>query len=198
MQTEFDHEEDLHEEAYRDDGPRKRPWWCRTRLRWINALGFAVGFLLIVWVVLFLFGLIGSKSTHVPLPMVFTIVLFAALFSSLVMLFWVLSFAWRGMNLGERKPRLYLFIWSVASLLYFLVQAGVLFKFGKRTLPGPEFASELFWSLCPVGVITFLGLTYVNSDLPDEDDGWDDEDDYDDDGYDHDDHDDHYEDGHGH
>ena len=162
------HDDELIDESHAEDyaeGPHRVAWYDRTRLRWVNALGFAVGFLLLIWVLLFLFGLLTAKGS-MPLPIGFSVLLFAALAASIVLLAMVMSFAWRGMNLGASKPRLYLFLWSVASLLYFLVQAAVLFKFGRRMLPGPAFASELFWTLCPVGVITFLALTYVNSDLP--------------------------------
>ncbi len=155
------------------------PIWDRSRLRWFNGLGFGISFLLAMWILLALIMVIRPDPTPRPMPYPVTyVVVTAAALIAVVALFGVLLFRvmWHGRHFSEYKPRLYLFFWTCAGLLFFLCQAVMLLRYGWKDFPRLEpWASSLFWALCWFGLGIFGVLAYVNADVLHHDEHEDDE-----------------------
>lgn len=151
------------------------PFWHRSRFRWVNGLGFAMTLALALWLLLAAVGqLVPEKNAGpFPYPMIYMVVGGLALVAT-VALFAILlfRFLWQGVDFSHYKPRVYLFLWSLAGLLFFAVQGLLLLMFEVRPMPNvAAWAQDFIWFMCPFGVITFAILAYVNSELPhDEDD----------------------------
>lgn len=168
----------------------KPPIWHRSRLGWINALGFALTFFLGVWLLLATFANFMPKADPIrfSLPTAFVAVLALAHVATVALgATLVIGFMLRGADLSEHKPRMYVFYWTCAGLLFYIVQVVVLLKFGSTTLPNAAgFASEIYWGAAPLGLAAFALMAYVNIELPgdhphpDEDEEWhqDEDDDY--------------------
>ncbi|MDJ0975680.1 MAG: hypothetical protein QNJ98_14555 [Planctomycetota bacterium] len=154
------------------------PFWHRSKLRWVNGLGFAMSLALALWLLLATAGnLLPSQGNEpMPYPLVYMVAGGAALIATVVLFGIILfRFLWRGVDFSEYTPRVYLFLWSIGGLLFFVLQALLMWIFGKRSLPNvADWAQEFIWFLCPFGVMTFAILAYVNSELPhDHDEDWD-------------------------
>ena len=148
----------------------KPPFWHRSRLGWINALGFALTFFMGVWLLLAVFSnlLPSADPLRFSLPTAFVVVLAlthvatVALGSTVV-----LGFMLRGAHMNDHKPRMYVFFWTCAGLLFFLVQVVVLARFGHTDLPNASgFASHVYWGIAPLGLLAFALMAYVNVELP--------------------------------
>lgn len=160
------------------------PFWHRSKLRWVNGLGFAMSLALALWLLLATAGNLLPSDTEgrMPYPLVYMVAGGTALVATVVLFGIILfRFLWQGVDFSAYKPRVYLFFWSIAGLLFFVLQALLMSIFGKRSLPNvADWAQEFIWFLCPFGVIAFAILAYVNSELPhgDEDDWDEDEEDW--------------------
>jgi len=91
---------------------QKPPIWDRSRLRWINGLGFGVTFLLAMWLLLALVMAFRPAPAPKPMPYPATyVVVTAAALLATVTMFGVLLFRvmWHGRHFSEYRPRLYLF-----------------------------------------------------------------------------------------
>ena len=166
-----------------DHPPR---FYERSKLRWINGIGFAVTVLVAVWVLVALFGLAtgAGDKTVTPPPLPYLAVAALSLVALLVSFAYVLNCFWRGEDMGRRGPRTLLYIWSLIGTLCFAVLGMILWRFSSPGIPAvPAWAMKLLWFLTVPGLITFGALCYVNADLPSEDDLYDDEDAYEDDAY---------------
>lgn len=168
------------------------PPWHRSRLRWVNGLGFAISFALLLIALLGVLQTLmpGGRESALAFPTVYAVVTFGALLATLglfaVLLF---RFAWRGERFDTYQGRLYVFFWSLAGGLFFLCLSVVWLRFDGPPLPNLDvWASEFLWFLCPFGVVTFGLMSWTNSDLPhrheahgarddsrDDDEAWDDE-----------------------
>lgn len=173
----------------RSTPPAKPPLWHRSRLGWINALGFALTFFLGVWLLLAAFANLMPKADpiHFDLPTPFVAVLaLAHVATVLLCTILVVVFMLRGANMSEHRPRMYVFYWTCAGLLFYLVQVVVLLKFGRVSLPNAAgFASEIYWGAAPFGLFAFALMAYVNIELPGDhphpDEDWHEEEDWDED-----------------
>ena len=156
----------------RPEPPAKPPFWHRSRLGWVNALGFALTFFLAVWLLMAAFAnlLPGRDPIEFSIPTAFVVVLFMAHVATVALcLTLVIGFMLRGADLNEHKPRMYTFFWTCAGLLFFLVQVVILARFDgeQRQLPNASgFASEVYWGVAPVGLLAFGLMAYVNVELP--------------------------------
>lgn len=177
----------------RNEPPPKPPFWDRSRLAWINALGFALTLFLGLWLLLFAAAnvLPDSDPFTFGFPLVFAIVLFLAHLATVVLGgIVVFGFMWRGADFHAHTPRLYVFFWTCAGLLFSLVQMVILFKFGWPELPNvANFARQVYWGEAFVGLLCFGIMAYVNIDIPkegeeldgsshDDEHAWDEDDDY--------------------
>ena len=178
--------------ARRPPTPAKLPFWHRSRLGWVNALGFALTLFLGVWILLAGVSnlLPNSDPLRFGLPVAFVIVLGLAQIATVALGAVVVSFMWRGADFHAHRPRLYVFWWTCAGLLFFLVDLVTLLRFGIADLPNAaRWAEDLYFGSAPVGLLCFALMGYVNIDIPAEDDdgAWDhDEDAYEDEAYDED------------
>jgi len=148
----------------------KPPIWHRSRLGWVNALGFALTFFLALWLLMAVFAnvLPSRDPIEFPIPTAFVVVLLLAHVATVALcLTLVIGFMLRGADLNEHKPRMYTFFWTCAGLLFFLVQVVILARFGRVPLPNASgFASEVYWGVAPVGLLAFALMAYVNVELP--------------------------------
>lgn len=146
------------------------PFWHRSQLRWVNGLGFAMSLALALWLLLALLGQLAPQKNAPPFPypFIYMVVGGIALVGTVVLFAIVLfRFLWQGVDFGQYKPRVYLFLWSLAGLLFFVIQGLMLLVFEKRPMPNvASWAQDFIWFLCPFGVLTFAILAYVNSELP--------------------------------
>lgn len=145
-------------------------FWHRSRLRWVNGLGFAISSALALMTVLGLLSAFMPRSEPLrfPFPAVYAVVAFLALLATLG-LFAVLLFriAWRGERFDSYRARLYVFFWSLAGGLFFLILALIWLRFQSPALPSlPAWVTDFLWFLCPFGVVTFGLMSWANSDLP--------------------------------
>ncbi|MDA1193580.1 MAG: hypothetical protein O2894_00170 [Planctomycetota bacterium] len=180
----------------RPELPPKPPWWHRSRLGWVNALGFALTLFLGLWLLLFAAAnlLPDAEPFRFGFPTVFAIVLFVTHAVTVALgAVVVFGFMWRGADFHAHKPRLYVFFWNCAGLLFALVQMVILLKFDWPELPNvARFARQVYWGEAYVGLLCFGVMAYVNIDIPSADsDAHHDGDDYDDGDYG-----DHYDDEH--
>ena len=177
--------------ARRPPTPAKPPFWHRSRLGWANALGFALTLFLGLWLLLAVFSNLLPKSDPIQfdIPMAFVAVLGLAQIATIGLGAMVVSFMWRGADFHTHRPRLFVFWWTCAGLLFFLVDLVALLKFGTADLPNAaRWAEHIYFGSAPIGFLCFALMGYVNIDIPsDEDDeAWDDDDadDYDEGEYD--------------
>jgi hypothetical protein len=158
----------------RPEPPAKPPFWHRSRLAWVNALGFALTLFLGVWLLLFAVAnvLPDSDPFTFPFPMVYAIVLLLCQCVTIALgAVIVFGFMWRGADFHTHKPRLYVFFWTCAGLLFALVQFVILLKFDWPELPNTvRFAHQLYWGEAFLGTLCFALMAYVNIDIPSEDD----------------------------
>ncbi len=146
--------------------PPKRPIWHPSRFGWANGLGFALG----VFLALFIMGVAGSALLGRSEPLTFSfpaIYAYASMATLLILVGFtcvlIFGVAWKGADFGTHRARNLVFLWSLAGLLFFLVQLLVLLKFGRPNLPYvAKWASDLYWGMAPVGMICFALMTYVN------------------------------------
>lgn len=175
----------------RPEPPAKPPIWHRSRMGWVNALGFALTFFLALWLLMAVFAnlLPSADPIEFPIPTAFVVVLLLAHVATVALcLTLVIGFMLRGADLNEHKPRMYTFFWTCAGLLFFLVQVVILARFGRVQLPNASgFASEVYWGVAPVGLLAFALMAYVNVELPGAD-HHDEHDDHEHDDHEHDDH----------
>ncbi len=152
----------------------KPPFWHRSRLAWVNALGFALTLFLGVWLLLFVVAnlLPDSDPFTFTFPTVFAIVLLVTQAVTIALgAVIVFGFMWRGADFHTHKPRLYVFFWTCAGLLFALVQFVILLKFDWPLLPNTvRFARQLYWCESFIGILCFALMAYVNIDIPSEDD----------------------------
>lgn len=168
----------------RPEAPPKPPFWHRSRLAWVNALGFALTLFLGLWLLLFVAAnlLPDAEPFSFEFPAVYGVVLFVTqgLTIGLACIV-VFGFMLRGADFHTHQPRLYVFFWTCAGLLFALVQLVILVKFDWPELPNTlRFAHQLYWAEAFLGLLCFGLMAYVNIDIPSEDD----EHEYDEHGYD--------------
>lgn len=156
----------------RPEPPPKPPFWDRSRLGWINALGFALTLFLGVWLLLFAAAnlLPDAAPFELAFPTVFAIVLFLAHLTTVILgCVVVFGFMWRGADFHTHKPRLYVFFWTCAGLLFALVQFVILLKFDWPELPNcARFAKQVYWGEAFIALPCFCIMAYVNIDIPSE------------------------------
>jgi hypothetical protein len=166
----------------RPEPPAKPPFWHRSRLAWVNALGFALTLFLGLWLLLFTASnfMPGSDPFKIPFPGVYAAVLFLSQIVTVALgSVVVFGFMWRGADFHTHKPRLYVFFWTCAGLLFALIQFVILLKFDWPDLPNTaRFASKIFWGEAYVGLLCFLLMAYVNIDIPAEDEAHEEDDEY--------------------
>ena len=153
-----------------DHPPR---FYERSRLRWINGIGFAISVCVAAWLLIALFGLAtGARAKNVtPPPPLYLAVAGASLLALLGTFGYVLTFFGRGANMGHRGPRVALYIWSLAGTLCFAVLGLILLKFSSPGLPQvPVWSMRILWFLTVPGLVVFAALCYVNADLPADED----------------------------
>lgn len=146
---------------------RAAPFWHRSRLGWVNGLGFALTCFYAAWLVLTTFRSVmpNAKPLELAFPGVYMAVVMLALVATVVLCGIVIfGFAWRGADFSHPTPRMYVFLWSASGLILFLVLAVVLGKFGNEPLPNvARWASTMFWHGAYVGLPTFGLMTWVNT-----------------------------------
>lgn len=146
------------------------PFWHRRRLGWANALGFALTLFLGLWLLLAVFRslLPGADALEFPIPAAYVAVcLFAQVAVVALGALIVFRFMWQGADFTTHTPRLYVFGWTCAGLLFYLCQGVVLLKFGARPLPNvAAWAADFYWHMAPVGLAAFGLMAYVNLEIP--------------------------------
>ena len=156
--------------------PAKPPLWHRSRMGWVNALGFSLTFYLAVWLLLVVFSNLmpNADPRRFPIPTAFVVVLGAAHLATIgLCAVIVFRFMLRGEDMNSHQPRMFIFYWTCSGLLFFLVQVVVLVKFGMVDLPNAAgFASKLYWGLSPMGLVAFALMAYVNIEIPKEGTAW--------------------------
>lgn len=156
----------------RGEPPPKPPIWDRSRLGWINALGFALTLFLGLWLLLFTAAnvLPDADPFELAFPTVFAAVLFLAQTATVVLgAVVVFGFMWRGADFHTHGPRMWVFFWTCAGLLFSLVQLVILLKFDWPQLPNvANFARQVYWGEAFIGLLCFGIMAYVNIDIPSE------------------------------
>jgi len=176
--------------ARRPPTPAKPPIWHRSRLGWVNALGFALTLFLGVWLLMSIVSNLLPSSDPIAfgLPTAFVAVLALAQVATVALGAVVVGFMWRGADFHTHRPRLFVFWWTCAGLLFFLVDLVTLLRFGFADLPNAaRWAEHIYFGSAPVGLLCFALMAYVNVEIPAEggEDDWDGEqEDGHDDGYD--------------
>lgn len=147
----------------------------RSRLRWLNGVGFALTFFFAFWLLAFLLALLEARFADVvlPMPTAFAVVGAISLLAMIVLLGIVLlGFIARGADMNDWKPRLLLFAWTCAGGLFFLSQALVLLRCGSDAFPhAPSWLSGVYWYFVVVGSGTFPLLLWANAETPETDPG---------------------------
>ena len=137
-------------------GSTKPPFWHRSRLGWVNALGFALTLFLGVWLVLAVFNnlLPGADPIEFTISPAFIAVLSLAQVATVALgAVIVFVFMWRGADFQSHTPRLYVFLWTCAGVLFYLVQIVVLVRFGIVDLPNAaSWAEDIYWGAAPIGL----------------------------------------------
>jgi hypothetical protein len=146
------------------------PFWHRSRLGWANGLGFALTLFLGLWLLLALVSTVlpGADPVRFSLP---TVYVAACLLTQLAVVVLgaviVFRFMWSGADLSAHGPRLTIFLWSCAGLLFHLCQVVVLFRFDAPRLPNvARWASDFYWHAAPVGLVAFAIMFYANVEIP--------------------------------
>jgi hypothetical protein len=146
------------------------PFWHRRRLFWVNALGFALTLFLGIWLLLVLFSsfLRDAQPLAFPIPLPFVLACALSQVATIVLGgIIVLGFAWRGADFTAHTPRLYLFFWTCAGLLFYLCAFVTLLKFGIVDLPNvARWAEDVYWGSAPLGIVAFGLMAYVNVEIP--------------------------------
>ena len=159
--------------------PSRPPPWHRSRLGWVNALGFALTLFLALWLFLAVLANFLPKADPVrfPIPLPFVLILSLTQLTTIALgATVVLRFMWRGADFTTHLPRLYVFFWTCAGLLFFLCQVVILTRFGMVNLPNAaRWAEHIYWGVSPIGLATFALMAYVNVELPGAHDPYDDE-----------------------
>ncbi len=146
------------------------PLWDRSRLRWVNSLGFALCAGFAVWLLIAVFGVLspGRDRRVLEVPLIYlgvagaALVVWLSLFATLL----IRHFA-RGANFEEYGPRATLYFWSLSGALFFVLSALIFWRFDAPEFPRiPAFATDFAWFFTPIGVLVFGTLVYVNADLP--------------------------------
>ena len=150
------------------------PLWDRSRLRWVNGLGFALCAGFAVWLLIAVFGVLspGRDRRVLEVPLVYIVAAGGALLAWLGLFATLLirHFA-RGVSFEEYGPRATLYFWSLAGALFFVLSALILWRFDAPQFPRiPAFATDFAWFFTPIGVLVFGALAYVNADLPSHED----------------------------
>ena len=175
----LDFEQEFDDDEHYAPARGRAPFWHRTRLRWINGLGFAMTLILALWALLIPMSMLG-KAKFIPfsnVPFAFLAILGISAVATIGLLIVVFRHMARGDDLGAPQPRRVLFYWSVAGLLYFLVMTVTLSRFGESAVGSALWIPHILYA--GVGLVGFGLLLYVNSDLPShesyDDEDWDDE-----------------------
>jgi len=146
------------------------PFWHRSRLGWANALGFALTLFLGLWLLLALVRTVlpGADPLKFTLPTVYVAVCLLTQLSVVVLGgVIVFRFMWSGADLSTHTPRLYVFLWTCAGLLFHLCQLVVLMRFGAPSLPNvARWATDFYWHVAPIGLVAFAIMFYVNVEIP--------------------------------
>ena len=150
--------------------PRKKPPLTDPhRWAWSNGLGIAICAFLLLFLLLLAFRmLMADAKPFVPaIPKAF---LFASLGMCLVTsLLWsvvLLGLMARGADLASSRSRNIVLLWSGAGLIFFLIQAAVLLKFGTAPIPNvADWAAGMYWMSAVVGLPAFALMTWVNATL---------------------------------
>lgn len=143
----------------------KAPFWHRSRLGWVNSLGFAITVFYAGWLLLVLFRTVlpGADALRFTLPVAYVVAIASVLVTHIVFCGMVLSHAWRGGDFRESRAHSHVLLWSVSGIALFLLLALVLVKFGSEPIPNSAgWATGMFWRGCIVGLPAFALMTYVN------------------------------------
>lgn len=181
--------------AQREEPRRKPPFWHRSRLGWVNALGFALTVFLALWLLLVVFATFLPKAEAISFPIPKPYILACAVTQVVTIAMGaviVVGLMWRGADFSTHTPRLYVFFWTCAGLLFYLCQLVTYLRFGVVRLPNvARFAEEVYWGSAPLGLVAFALMCYVNIEIPgadehlhgDGDAGWDEEAGWEEEGY---------------
>lgn len=154
----------------RNGSPSKPPFWHRSRLGWVNALGFALTLFLGAWLLLAVVNnlLPGADPVRFEIGTAFLLVLALTQVATVALgAIIVFVFMWRGADFHGHTPRLYVFFWTLAGLLFYLCQTIVLLRFGMADLPNAaSWAEHIYWGTAPIGLAAFGLMTYVNVQIP--------------------------------
>jgi len=109
-----------------------------------------------------------ADPVRFPIPIPFILILGLTQLATVILgATVVLRFMWRGADFTTHLPRLYVFFWTCAGLLFFLCQVVVLMRFGMVNLPNAaSWAEHIYWGVAPIGLLTFALMVYVNVELP--------------------------------
>lgn len=139
----------------------------RHRLRWLNGAGFALTLFFAVWLLVFLLSLVsaGFKDSALPFPFAYGAVGGIALVAMITFLSKVIfGYVIHGADLGEYKPRMFLYGWTLAGLLFGVTQSLLLAQRGVLAFPHiPFWLSQLYWYFSVVAAVLFLLLLWVNA-----------------------------------
>ena len=139
----------------------------RHRLRWLNGAGFALTLFFAAWLLVYVLTLFsaGFKDAAFPFPAAYAIVGGIALVAMIALLSKVIfAFVIHGADLGDWEPRMYLYGWTLAGLLFGVTQSLVLFQQGMSAFPHlPYWLSQLYWYFAVVSAAVFLLLLWVNA-----------------------------------
>jgi hypothetical protein len=154
----------------RNGSVRKLPFWHRRRLGWVNAAGFALTLFIGVWMVLaFVSNLLpGADPIEFGISPAFIVVLSLTQVATVALgAVIVFVFMWRGADFSSHTPRLYVFFWTCAGVLFYLIQVVILARFGMVDLPNAaSWAEHVYWGCAPIGLAVFGLMAYVNIDTP--------------------------------
>ena len=151
----------------REPAAPKPPFWHRSRLGWVNAFGFALsamlglGFLLTALRAL----LPGAEAGTSSIPTAYIAVSVLALLATVVLCgIVVFRFAWRGADFHDPVPHTYVLLWTYSGLLFFVIQALILVRFGAQPMPHvAAWVTDTFWFVAPFGLACFALMLYVNA-----------------------------------
>ena len=139
----------------------------RHRMRWANGAGFALTLFFAIWLLAFVLSLFaaGFEDAALPLPLGHAIIGGLALVAMITLLSIVIfGYVIHGADLGEYKPRMALFGWTLAGLLFGVTQSLVLLQRGATPFPHlPVWLSQLYWYFSIVAAVVFLVLLWVNA-----------------------------------
>ena len=164
--------------------PNKPPITDPARWTWVLGLGFALTAFMALWLLIAGVGAVIGKPLHASqatnvVPSMF---MWASLGTAIVtvVLGGIVVFAYmmRGADLASSQARTTVLLWSVAGLVFGVVQLLVLARFGMATLPKlAPWAAKLWWLDGFLVAPTFALMTWVAAAFShgDDHDDWDDE-----------------------